>query len=118
MRVYLYTLVAGLVLACAASVSEAQFIYRGYGVVPSPYPGNYGFSTYYASPFGYRSMYSAGTYPTPFGYQSYYQYDNRVQPYYTGPYHSVIFDPVANTYRYGPGYANTPNYVYSYPFGY
>jgi hypothetical protein len=35
-----------------------------------------------------------------------------VRPYVMAPYHSVYFDPFANTYRYSTGYLNTPSYYY------
>src|SRR4051794_32614749 len=113
MRTYVFGVLAGLVLACTASVSQAQgFVYRNYAVVPTPYPGNFSYYNYNTSPYGYQSFYSTGVYPTPFGYNA-YQYNNTfIRPYYAGPYHSIIFDPAANTYRYAPGYASTPNYYY------
>ena len=101
-------------LLIAASSSHAQFIYRGYQVAPSPFPGNYNLSRSFVSPYGYRSTVNTGVYPTPFGYNSYYTYDTRVRPFYMGPYHSVIFDPFTRTYRYTTGTTSTPNYSYQY----
>jgi hypothetical protein len=78
----------------------------------SPYPVPYGGASY-VSPYGYSSYYNYGAYPVPYyGYQPYYNSGTYIRPYVMAPYHSIYFDPFANTYRYSSGYLNSPRYNY------
>jgi hypothetical protein len=117
MRACLLTLVAGILLSVTASPANAQrFIYRNTYVVPTLYPGNYNYSAYYNSPYGYQAVVNTGVYPTPYGgSNAYYSTATAVRPVYMGPFVSAIWDPTASTYRYTTGYANTANYNYYIP---
>jgi hypothetical protein len=120
MRTCILAIVAGVILSATASQAQAQrFFYRNTVVAPTPYPGNYAYSTYYNGPYGYRTAVTTGVYPTPYGgYNAYSTTTTSVRPVYSSPYVSVIWDPTTMTYRSTTGYANTPNYSYFLPFPY
>jgi hypothetical protein len=102
-------------LVATASQAQAQrFVYRNTYVVPTPYAGNFRNTTTYTAPYNYGSV-STGIYSTPFGYNAYYSTTTAIQPVYSGPYHSIIWDPTTLTYRYVGGTANTPSYSYTIP---
>lgn len=113
MRTFLLTSLAGLFLAGTASQAHAQrFVYRNTYVTPTPFVGNFRNTVTYTAPYNAASV-STGIYPTPFGYSAYTTTTTTIQPVYSGPYHSIIWDPTTLTYRYVGGYANTPSYNYS-----
>ena len=111
---YLAIALASLGLAGLPTESRAQYPlgYYSNGYVVNPYVPAYRGYAAYASPYGYRTFSNYGVYPGPFGYNSYYNTGTVARPYVNGPFHSVYWDPFANTYRYTTGYLNTP--VYSY----
>jgi len=114
---YLSILLLGLgVTAALPSESRAQplgFYSSGYRYGVNPYvPPTYRAYSSFASPYGYRTFSSYTAYPTPFGYNTAYNTGTAVRPYVSGPFHSVYFDPFANTYRYTSGYLNTPTVAY------
>jgi hypothetical protein len=120
MRNIMKVLLAGLVVAFLAGDAKAYYppgyYFQGYGMNPYIFPpAGYGFSAY-ASAYGYRSYSSYGVYPGPLGYVPFYNYGTFVRPYVTGPMHSVYWNPFTNTYNYGPGYFNAPNYFYYYGY--
>jgi hypothetical protein len=129
MRFLSAIVLAGVLFGASAGESRAQFYYQSSGSVVNPYvvnpyvtpyvapvvPPAYGYGAV-VSPYGYQSAYNYGMYPTPWGYNTFYNYGTQVRPYMTAPFHSVYFDPFRNTYRYGPGYVNTPRYVWRYGF--
>jgi hypothetical protein len=121
MRTILSVLFAGLALSATAGEAHAQrrFVYRNTAIVPAPYPGNFTYSSTYVAPYPnpYSSSVVSGIVPNLYGgYNSFYTTTTAIQPIYSGPYHSIIWDPYANTYRYGPGYLNSPNYSYYNPY--
>jgi hypothetical protein len=121
MRTILCVLFAGLALSATAGAAHAQrpFIYRNTAIVPSPYPGNFIYSSRYVPPYPnpYSSSVVTGVVPNFYGgYNAFYSTTTAVRPIYSGPYHSIIWDPYANTYRYGPGYLNSPNYSFYSPY--
>jgi hypothetical protein len=124
MRHLLTSLIAGIALVLCAGESQAQYpsgLYsRGYWTAPTPYypgPPVYGYSAF-ASPYGYQTYSSYKVLPGPFGYNATYSTGTSVQPYVNSPYHSIYWDPFANSYRYSSGYLNTPSYYYfsGYPY--
>jgi len=123
MHTRLWSALAGLAVVLAPSEAHAQFpgiaSYNAW-VAPTPYyvPGPIGYSTYYSSPYGYRSAYTTGVYPTPWGSNAYSYYNQQARPIYSGAYHSIYWDPITLTYRYGTGIRNTPTYSYRYFYGY
>ena len=124
MRFLITALIAGLTLSILPGKSSADWrLYnRGYYVTPAPYyygPPVYTSNTF-VSPYGYRSYSNSGIVPGPFGYNAVHSYGTSVRPVVTGPFHSIYWDPLSNTYRYTSGYTNTPNYSYysAYPYPY
>ncbi len=118
MRNLLFTCLAGLLLATAVSEVQAQrFVYRNTYVTPTPYAGNFRNTVTYAAPYNAGSV-STGIYPTPFGYNAYSTTTTVIQPVYSGPYHSIIWDPTTLTYKYVSGSTNTPSYNYNIPSPY
>jgi hypothetical protein len=129
MRYLLTLLFAGMLWLSVPGESQAWGRYPyGYGVYNSGYynsgyynPGFYMPPVYgsaaYVGPYGYRSFYNFNSYPTYYGgYNTVYSAGAWQQPYVAAPFHSVYFNPYANTYQYGTGLLNTP--VYSYFYGY
>ena len=116
MRRTLIVLCAGFVLLAVAGESQAQYrtiFSRNVVVAPAPYyygPPLAG-STVYSSPYGYQTYSNYAISPGPYGY-AYSSSGTSIRPYYSGPYHSIYWDPFANTYRYTGGYLNTPSYYY------
>jgi len=118
MRYLTIALIAALALALVPSESQAQYRYfnRNYAVTPVPYyygPPAFSSSTF-VSPYGYRSYYNTGVVPGPFGYNAVYSSGTAMTPYVAGPYHSVYFNPITNTYQYMGSPLNTPNYSYGF----
>lgn len=115
-------ILAALALPLFAVEGQAQVIgaYQTQ-VEPVPYyfgPPVYGQSTF-TSPYGYRTFSNYGIQYGYYGPQAYRATGTAVRPYSVGPFHSVYFDPFANTYRYTTGYGNTPTYRYrisGYPY--
>ena len=55
----------------------------------------------------------------PLGVSTFSNFGRTVVPFYAGPYHTIYFDAIANTYRYTSGYLNTPTVnlnVYANPY--
>ena len=124
MRYFAMTLIVGLGVLATASESQAQFrpgfVYRNYYSSPMPYyysPPMVN-SFVYSSPYGYQSYYSSGVIPTWYGSTVYSTSGTNIRPFVMAPFHSVYWDPYANTYRYSGGYLNSPSYSYSlgYPY--
>ncbi len=86
---------------------------------PTPFaigPTTSGFN-YYSSPYGYKTFNSYNYTPTPWGWSGYQTQGTIVRPIVNAPYHSVYWDPFANTYRYSTGYRNTPNFYSGFRYG-
>jgi len=125
---YLWVLLAAVASTALPEKSQAQrgYYYRGNFVNPYVAPPAYGGYAAYVSPYGYRTFSNYGAYPGPYGYNSYYNTGTFDRPYVSGPFHSVYWNPFANTYQYTTGYLNTPTYAYGvynpyfgyYGFGY
>jgi hypothetical protein len=124
MRTTILALIAGVALSVAPSLASAQglgFYNYGSWVSPSPYytPYPYGYSTRYGAPgSNYYGRYRTYVTPAPWGSTVYRSYYNRARPLYSGPTHSVYFDPWTSTYQYGTGYLNSPYYNYRFYYGY
>jgi len=113
MRYLLAVLLAGFLWANVPAKSQAWGYYPYY---PGYYaPPVYG-SAAYIGPYGYRGFYNFNAYPTPYGYNTLYNYGAWQQPYVSAPFHSVYFNPYANTYQYNTGYLNTPTFSYFYGY--
>jgi hypothetical protein len=133
MRACLYMLLTGIALTAMASEAHAQrFNNRDPRVVSTPIRGINNFSPTYVSPYQLNVV--PGVYPNLYGgynpyntyqpaiipgaypslYNPFYTAATALRPVYLGPYYSIVWDPIANTYRYGSGYLNTPNYGYPY----
>jgi hypothetical protein len=109
MRLFSIALLAGVVFAAE---SQAQVgYYRSRAYVSPYYPAAYRYSSF-ASPYGYRTFSSYGVTPTVYGPSTFYRTGTTIRPFYTGPVHSVYFDPFAGNYRYGTGYLNTPSFYF------
>ena len=115
MKKILFAAIVGLALCAApnALFAAPPGYYYGNSVV-TPYSPITPFATgptvtgynAYASRYGYRTVNNYSVTPTPFGPVGYNTYSTYATPYYAGPAHSVYWNPYANTYQYGPGYAN------------
>ena len=121
LRLAVVALTAMGLTAAAPSTADAQgYWYGNTRVVPyvTPFPAPpTNFYRSYVSPWGYQSYYNYGTYPTPWGFNTYQREIVRHRPIYSGPAHSVYWDPWANTYRYSTGIYNSPSYSYRYRVG-
>ena len=95
-----------------ATLRLSQYLCR-----PTPYVGNFRNTVTYTAPYNAGSV-TTGVYPTPYGYNAYSTTTTVIQPVYSGPYHSIIWDPTTLTYKYVGGTTNTPNYNYSIPSPY
>jgi hypothetical protein len=116
MKKVLLAAVLGLALCVAPSVAFAAppgYYYGNRVVTPyspvTPFATGPTVSGYnaYSSPYGYSTVNNYSITPTPFGLAGYNTYSTYVRPYYSGPVHSVYWNPYANTYQYGPGYLNS-----------
>jgi len=115
MKKFILAVIAGLALSAATAEAAPPGLY-GSGVYATPFPSAQGYN-FYASPYGYRTFNSYGTALTPFGFSNYNFGGTFVQPYVSGRYHSVYWDPFANTYQYAPGRFNSPSFYQYYRFG-
>jgi hypothetical protein len=103
--------------AASAEAAPPGFYAGGYYSSPFPaFPAAQGFN-YFSSPYGYRTYSSYGTALTPWGFSNYNFGGTFVRPYVNGRFHSVYWDPFANTYQYNTGFMNTPTFYQFYRFG-
>ena len=120
MKKVLFAAVLGLALCAMPNsvLAGPPGFYSG-GTIVTPYspvtpfaigPTVTNYNTY-ASPYGVRTVNAYSYTPTPFGWVGAQTGGTYVRPYYSGPYHSVYWNPWANTYQYGPGFANQPAFV-------
>jgi hypothetical protein len=122
MRSTILAIAASLALVVAPNFAHAQNpgIYNyGNWISPSPYstPYPYSYSSVYGAPGSYYyGRYNTYVTPAPWGSTVYRSYYNRARPLYSGPMHSVYFDPITGTYRYDTGYLNSPYYRYYYRY--
>jgi len=104
MRKVMTLLAAGISMAFCAGQADAQVRISGFKAVPGVYGRPAWVSPYLGTPY-----YTTNTVLTPYGAATVASVGTTAQPLYSGPYHSIYFDSLANTYRYTSGYLNTPN---------
>src|SRR5262249_50544651 len=102
-------LLAAVVGALFAGESQAQVRTS----TLKPIPGIQG-PPRYVSPYVGTPFFNSTTLYGPLTTTTVNSFGTTARPIYSGPYHSIYFDSLANTYRYGPGYTNTPNVNYTY----
>jgi hypothetical protein len=117
MKKVLFGALVALALCAAPSLSLAgpPGFYSG-GTWVSPYPNTpfatgptqTGFS-YYSSPWGYQTLSTYSATPTPWGWNTTFSNTTAIKPIAGGPWHSVYWDPINNTYQYLYGVGTTNN---------
>lgn len=111
MRPHRVFLASALLLLMGIAAADAQVYFGTYWNRPY-YPQTVYRRSLYVSPFGYQTRASVSFYPSSvYPPVTYYQATN-VRPFYTGPLHSIFYDPYLLGYRYGPGYRSGPAYYY------
>jgi hypothetical protein len=103
MRTLVAYLLAGL--SGAILVGETQAQVRS---TFKPVPGLYGRPAY-VSPYLGTPFYNSNTLVTPYGAANLTRFGTTARPVYSGPFHTIYFDSLSNTYRYTNGYNRLPN---------
>jgi len=101
-----------MIALLAAGISTVAFAGQAQAQVRAgslkPVPGFYGRPAW-VSPYVGTPFYNSNVLVTPFGTTTVTNFGTTARPVYSGPYHTVYFDSLANTYRYTTGSLNTPN---------